>query len=122
MFALLVSLLLCHVNALSKDKLTKNFEATPENVRATFPLEPCGDSVLIEWTAPSQDFFIQSYLVICETPDLVDRVSKIVDDGSNQAVIGPLKSGSTYSCSVAARTKLHGTGQPSFTDPFLADA
>ena len=120
-FVPLLPLLICLASAASEEKLIKNVELTPENVLATFPSEPCGDSVLIRWTPPSQDFRIQSYLVICKTNDLVDRVSKIVDSEMNQAVIGPLKSGYSYSCSVAARTKLHGTSQPSFTDPFLAE-
>ena len=120
-FVLHVPLLLCLASAASKEKLLRNVELTPENVLATFPSEPCGDSVLVQWTPPSEDFLIQSYLIICETNDLVDRISKIVDSEMNQAEIGPLKSGDTYSCSVAARTKLHGTSQPSFTDPFLAE-
>lgn len=118
---LLASMCFCLVRSLNKGKLANSFESRPENVLATFPSEPCGDSVLIQWTPPSQDFLIQSYLVLCETDNLEDRISKIVEDGIYKTVMGPLKSGVTYSCSVAARTKLHGTGQPSFADPFLTE-
>lgn len=120
-FVLLTSMFFCFVFSLNKEELTNKFDLAPENVLATFPSEPCGDSVLIEWTPPPKDLLIQSYLVKCESSDLVDRIIKIVDNGIYQIVIGPLKSDVTYSCSVATRTKLQGTGQPSLADPFLTE-
>ena len=120
-FVLFISCVVDHVYGLGKDKLSKKFAQEPENVLATFPSEPCGDSVLIQWAPPSQDFLIQSYMVTCETDDMSGRVVELVDGDSYRAVVGPLKFDSTYTCSVVSRTKLHGNSDPSFTEPFVTD-
>ncbi len=120
-FVLFISCAVDHVYGLGKDKLSKKFAQEPENVLATFPSEPCGDSVLIQWAPPSQDILIQSYMVTCETDDMSGRVVELVDGDFYRAVVGPLKFDSTYTCSVVSRTKLHGNSDPSFTEPFVTD-
>ena len=117
---LLAVLCLRSSNALSKEKLIKHYAPVPENVRATFPSEPCGNSVLVQWTTPSHDFLIDSYLVTCETVNLDDRVVDVVGGDVYQAVIGPLRLDLTYRCSVSSTTSLHGTSKPAYSGTFLA--
>lgn len=121
MVLLLLSFTVSLSEALRKGKLENDFAPVPENVLAMFPSEACGDSVFIEWAPPSQDFLIQSYLVMCESQNLDDRVVNLVDGDTRQAVLGPLKIDSMYRCSVASRTKLHGTSEPAYTESFSTE-
>ena len=106
------------VQSLGKGKATIDLVLEPQNVLATFPSEPCGDSVIVEWTAPPKDLLVVGYGVSCEAIDLSDRLGELVSGDVTAVVIGPLKMNSTYRCSVSSRTKLYGASKPVSSQPF----
>lgn len=110
-----------HVECLGKNKFINDVTLEPENVEVVFQPETCGDSAFVTWNPPSKDILVESYRVTCEAVDFTDRVVEVVDGQTTQVVIGPLKSDTTFICSVASWTKFHGASGVVYSKAFLTE-